>query len=139
MQGGSGMTIMRYAILVTLAIASLCAMISAGADSGQRFLVDAGQGAASPQDFYLWVLAGVAMLTTLSLGRFVVFGIPSLLGDWYASNKQWLGTLLILIVMWGAFYLMKGKVSETGEPWQGSSVADPASYGGYAAGDQKVE
>src|SRR4029077_3707863 len=71
--------------------------------------------------------------------HFVVFGIPSLLGGWYASNKQWLGTLLILVLMWGAFFLMKGKVSETGEPWQGPSVADPASYGGYAASDQKVE
>ena len=44
MQGGSGITIMRYAILIALAIGSLCAMISAGADNGQRFLVDAGQG-----------------------------------------------------------------------------------------------
>jgi len=50
-----------------------------------------------------------------------------------------IGTLLILVLMWGAFFLMKGKVSETGEPWQGPSVADPASYGGYAASDQKVE
>jgi hypothetical protein len=133
------MTIMRYAILITLAIASLCAMVSAGADNGQRFLVDAGQGAASPQNFFLWVLAGIAVLTTLSLCRFVVFGIPTLLGDWYANNKQWLGTLLLLALMSGAFYLMKGKVSETGEPRQGPSIADPASYGGYAAGDQKVE
>jgi len=133
------MTIMRYAILITLAIASLCAMVSAGADNGQRFLVDAGQGVATPQNFFLWVLAGIAVLTTLSLCRFVVFGIPTLLGDWYANNKQWLGTLLLLALMSGAFYLMKGKVSETGEPRQGPSIADPASYGGYAAGDQKVE
>ncbi|MGH6824923.1 hypothetical protein [Methyloceanibacter sp.] len=133
------MTIMRYAILVTLAIASLCAMVSAGADNGQRFLVDAGQSSASPQDFFLWVLAGIAVLTTVSLCRFVVFGIPTLLGDWYTSNKQWLGTLLLLALMSGAFYLTKGKVSETGEPRQGPSIADPASYGGYAASDQKVE
>jgi len=133
------MTIMRYAILITLAIASLYAMVSVGADNGQRFLVDAGQGAATPQNFFLWVLAGIAVLTTLSLCRFVVFGIPTLLGDWYANNKQWLGTLLLLALMSGAFYLMKGKVSETGEPRQGPSIADPASYGGYAAGDQKVE
>ena len=133
------MTIMRYAILVTLAIASLCAVLSASADSGQRFLVDAGQGAAASQDFFLCVLAGIAVVTSLSLCRFVVFGIPTLLGGWYASNKQWLGTLLILVLMWGAFYLMKGKVSETGEPRQGPSIADPASYGGYAASDQKVE
>src|SRR5262249_33953025 len=77
--------------------------------------------------------------TTLSLGHFVVFGIPSLLGGWYASNKQWLGTLLLLVLMGGAFYLIKGNVSETGEPWQGPSVANPASYGGYAASDPKVE
>jgi hypothetical protein len=85
------------------------------------------------------MLGGIAVVTALSLCHFVVFGIPSLLGGWYASNRQWLGTLLILVLMWGAFFLMKGKVSETGEPWQGPSVADPASYGGYAASDQKVE
>ena len=134
------MTIMRYAILIALAIGSLCAMVTAGADNGQRFLVDAGQsGAVASQEVFLWLLGGIAVVTSLSLCRFVVFGIPTLLGGWYTSNKQWLGTLLILILMWGAFYLMKGKVSETGEPWQGSSVADPASYGGYAASDQKVE
>lgn len=103
------MTIMRYAILVTLAIASLCAMITASADSGQRFLVDAGQGgAAASQDFFLWLLAGIAIVTSLSLFRFVVFGIPTLLGGWYASNKQWLGTLLLAALIWGVFYLMKG-------------------------------
>ena len=134
------MTIMRYAILIALAIGSLCAMVTAGADNGQRFLVDAGQsGAVASQEVFLWLLGGIAVVTSLSLCRFVVFGIPTLLGGWYTSNKQWLGTLLILILMWGAFYLMKGKVSETGEPWQGPSVTDPASYGGYAASDQKVE
>jgi hypothetical protein len=134
------MTIMRYAILIALAIASLCAVITASADSGQRFLVDAGQsGAASSQNIVLWMLAGVAIVTSLSLCRFVVFGIPTLLGGWYTSNKQWLGTLLLLALMSGAFYLIQGKVSETGEPWQGPSSAYPASYGGYAAGDQKVE
>jgi hypothetical protein len=98
--------IMRYAIPVTLAIASLCAMMSASANSGQSFLVDAGQGAAAPQDFFLWMLAGVALVTSLSLGRFVAFGIPTLLGGWYASNKQWLYTLIFAVIAWGMFYLM---------------------------------
>jgi hypothetical protein len=101
------MTIMRYAILVTLAVASLCAVISASADSGQRFLVDAGEGGAS-QDLFLWMLAGIAIVTSLSLCRFVVFGIPTLLSGWYTTNKQWLGTLLLVVLMWGVFYLMKG-------------------------------
>jgi hypothetical protein len=98
--------IMRYAIPVTLAIASLSAMMSASADSGQSFLVDAGQGAAAPQDFFLWMLAGIALVTSLSLGRFVAFGIPTLLAGWYASNKQWLYTLIFAAIAWGMFYLM---------------------------------
>jgi hypothetical protein len=98
--------IMRYAIPVTLAITSLSAMMSASADSGQSFLVDAGQGAAAPQDFFLWMLAGIALVTSLSLGRFVAFGIPTLLAGWYASNKQWLYTLIFAAIAWGMFYLM---------------------------------
>jgi hypothetical protein len=108
MRESFGMTIMRYAILVTLAVASLCAVISASADSGQRFLVDAGQGAAGSQDFFLWMLAGIAVVTSLSLCRFVVFGIPTLLGGWYTSNKQWLYTLMLGALVWGVFYLMTG-------------------------------
>jgi hypothetical protein len=98
--------IMRYAIPVTLAITSLSAMMSASADSGQSFLVDAGQGAAAPQDFFLWMLAGIALVTSLSLGRFVAFGIPTLLAGWYASNKQWLYTLIFAAIAWGMLYLM---------------------------------
>ena len=98
------MTIMHNAILVTLTVASLCGVIEASANSGQSFLVDAGQGAAAPQDFYLWILAGIALITSVSLYRFVAFGIPTLLAGWYASNKQWLYTLLFAAMIWGVFY-----------------------------------
>src|SRR3974377_2147366 len=107
MRESFGMTIMRYAILVTLAVAALCAVISASADSGQKFLVDAGQGAVGSQDFFLWMLAGIAVVTSLSLCRFVVFRIPTLLGVWYTSNKQRLYTLMLGALVWGVFYLMK--------------------------------
>jgi len=100
------MTIMRYAILVMLTVASLCGVMEASADSGQSFLVDAGQSAAAPQDFYLWMLAGIALITSVSLYRFVAFGIPTLLAGWYASNKQWLYTLLFAAMIWGTYYLM---------------------------------
>ena len=100
------MTIMRYAIPVTLTVASLCAMMSASAESGQSFLVDAGHGAAAPQDFYLWMLAGIALISSVSLYRFVAFGIPTLLAGWYATNKQWLYTLLFAAMIWGVFYWM---------------------------------
>jgi hypothetical protein len=100
------MTIMRYAVLVTLAVASLCVLMSVSAESGESFLVDAGHGAAAPQDFYLWMLAGIALITSVSLYRFVAFGIPTLMAGWYASNKQWLYTLLIAAMIWGVFYWM---------------------------------
>lgn len=100
------MTIMRYAILVTLTVASLSVVMDASADSGQRFLVDAGQGFVAPQDFYLWMLAGIALITSVSLYRFVAFGIPTLMAGWYASNKQWLYTLLFAAMIWGVFYWM---------------------------------
>lgn len=96
------MTIMRYAVLVTLTVASLSAMMGASAESGQSFLVDAGQGA----DLYLWMLAGIALISSVSLYRFVAFGIPTLLAGWYASNKQWLYTLLFAAMIWGVFYLI---------------------------------
>ena len=66
------MTIRRYAVLVTATIASLSAAIEASAETGRSFLVDAGQGTAAPQDFYLWVLAGVALIT----GRDAAFDDP---------------------------------------------------------------
>ena len=100
------MTIMRYAILLTLAAAALCALVTVSADSGERFLVDAGQGSADPEDVFLWLLGGIALVTSLSLCRFVVFGIPSMLGGWYASNKQWLGLLLLSGLIWGVWHLM---------------------------------
>ncbi len=100
------MTIMRYAILLTLAAASLCALISVSADSGERFLVDAGQSGADPKDLFLWMLGGIALVTSLSLCRFVVFGIPSMLGSWYTSNKQWLCILLLSGLIWGVVHLM---------------------------------
>jgi hypothetical protein len=99
-----GTTIMRYAILLMLAAASLCAVISASADSGQRLLADAGQSGAGPQAIFLWMLGGVALVTSLSLCRFVVFGIPAMLGGWYASNKQWLGFMLLAALIWGVFH-----------------------------------
>ena len=100
------MTIMRYAILLMLAVAAFCALISVSADSGERILVDAGQSSGDPKDLFLWLLGGIALVTSLSLCRFVVFGIPSMLGGWYASNKQWLGILLLSGLIWGVWHLM---------------------------------
>jgi hypothetical protein len=97
---------MRYATLVTLAVISLYAVISASAHSGQVFLVGMGQTGSLPQNSSFWLLAGIATITGASLCRFVIFGIPSMLGGWYANNKQWLYTLVFGGLVCGVFYLM---------------------------------
>lgn len=100
------MTVMRYAILVTLMVAALSALISASADSGQSLLVHTGQGGADARALTFWVLGGIALITSLSLCRFVLFGIPSMFGSWYQTNRQWLGIILLGVLIWGVFYLI---------------------------------
>ena len=97
---------MRYATLMALAASSLYAVISVGETSGQQILVDAGQGGGNPNAAALWVLGAIAVLTGFSLCRFVVFGIPTMLGSWYHHNKEWLYTLILGGVVCGMFYLM---------------------------------
>lgn len=96
----------RYIVLVTLTWASLYALIAAGSSSAPKMLVDAGAGGGDPQSFAFWLLAAIATLITFSLCRFVIFGIPSMIGSWYESNKQWLLTLVVGVVVCGWFYLM---------------------------------
>ena len=51
--------------------------------------------AANPNEIGFWLLGAIAVLTGFSLFRFVIFGIPTMLGGWYQSNKKsWLYTLM---------------------------------------------
>jgi hypothetical protein len=97
---------MRYTTLVTLAAASLYAVVSVGETSGQQILVDAGQVGGNPNTIAFWMLGAIATLTGLSLCRFVVFGIPTMIGGWYHQNKEWLYTLVLGGVVCGVYYLM---------------------------------
>ena len=68
-------------------------------------LVDAGQGGGQ-SDVAFWLLASVATLITLSLCRFVIFGLPSMFGGWYQGNKQWIYMLACGGLLYAVFYLM---------------------------------
>ncbi len=72
--------VMRYAMLAALAVASLYAALSVGETSGQQLLVDAGHGVENPNEIGFWMLGAIAALTGFSLVRFVIFGIPTMLG-----------------------------------------------------------
>jgi hypothetical protein len=96
--------VVRYAMLAAVGAASIWAVLTASANSGQWLLVDAGQGG-SQGDVAFWLLAAIAMLITLSLCRFVIFGLPSMFGSWYEQRKQWIYMIACGALIYGAFYL----------------------------------
>lgn len=97
--------VMRYAMLAAIGAASIWAVITASANSGQWLLVDAGQGG-SQSDLAFWLLASFAILISLSLCRFVIFDLPSMFGSWYQERKPWIYTLVCGALLYGVFHLM---------------------------------
>jgi hypothetical protein len=52
------------------------------------------------------VLGGVVGVTALSLCRFVIFGLPSMMGNWCRDNRSWAFTAGAGALIYGAIYLM---------------------------------
>ena len=102
--------VIRYAMLVALAAASVWALFDVSAAQAPMFLVDAGYTGAgpagTPDNVAFWLLASIASLITLSLGRFVFFGLPSMVGGWYQEHKNWIYTLIGGGALYAVFYLM---------------------------------
>ena len=97
--------VIRYAMLAAIGAASVWAVITASANNSQWLLVDAGQGGGQ-SDAAFWLLAAIATLITLSLCRFVIFGLPSMFGGWYQEHKQWIYMLVCGGLLYAVFYLM---------------------------------
>ena len=98
--------LMRYAMLVGVAAVAVWGAINLGTSNQGAFLVDAGHtGSVGQSNASLWMLGAVAVLITLSLLRFVIFGLPSMMDGWFQQNKSWLYTLVIGGVIYGVFYL----------------------------------
>ncbi len=81
--------LMRYAMLIGAATAAVLAAVNLGGGEVNMVLVGAGQGLPQAKTS-LWLLALAAALITLSLCRFVIFGLPSMMDEWYRDNKSWL-------------------------------------------------
>lgn len=97
--------LMRYAMLVVAAATAVWGAVNVGTSNANMMLVDAGQGA--PQtNLSLWVLGLVAAFIAVSLGRFVIFGLPSMMDDWYRDNKSWLVLVGGGVLIYGVFYLI---------------------------------
>lgn len=99
--------LMRYAMMMGVAAAAVWGAVNLGTSNANVFLVDAGHtGSVGQGSLSFWVLAAVAALITLSLLRFVIFGLPSMMDGWFQQNKSWLYTLVIGGMIYGVFYLM---------------------------------
>jgi len=99
--------LMRYAMLVGVAAAAVWGAINLSTSNAGVFLVDAGHtGSIGQSNASLWMLGAVAALITLSLLRFVIFGLPSMMDGWFQQNKSWIYTLVIGGAIYGVFYLM---------------------------------
>jgi hypothetical protein len=97
--------VIRYSFLMVVAAAAVWAVINLGTSNAAMYLVDAGQSGATTNPSF-WVLGAIATLVTLSLCRFVIFGLPSMVDDWYRDNKSWFCTILLGVAAYGYFYLM---------------------------------
>jgi hypothetical protein len=97
--------LMRYAMLLAAAATAVWGAINLGTTNADAFLVDAGQGVAPAQPG-LWALGAVAGFITLSLFRLVIFGLPSMMDDWYRDNKSWIYIAGAGGMIYAAFYLM---------------------------------
>jgi hypothetical protein len=96
---------LRYAMLLAAAAVAVWGAVNLGTTSTNVYLVDAGQ-AGPPANVLLWVLGGVAGVITLSLCRFVIFGLPSMMGNWCRDNRSWAFTAGAGALIYGAIYLM---------------------------------
>jgi hypothetical protein len=92
---------MRYVLLSVLTCAALWGVIALTTSGAQTYAVDFEHTAS----LTFWLLAAVATLITLSLCRFVVFGMPALVGAWCAGNKTWVYAALAGGAIYGVLYL----------------------------------
>jgi hypothetical protein len=88
-----------------VAAAAVWGAVNLGTSNAGVFLVDAGQGAPAP-NLTLWVLGLIATFIALSLCRFVIFGLPSMVDDWYRDNRSWLFMAGAGGLIYAVFYLM---------------------------------
>ena len=104
----SGRVAMRYLLMVSLAGAAVWGVITLSTSGAQTYAVDFEHTAsfATQKDASFWLLAAVAILITLSLCRFVVFGLPSLVNAWCQANKTWLYMAMLSGAAYGVLYLM---------------------------------
>ncbi len=99
-------TVLRYACLLCLGLASLAAFISAGTVTGQMAMVGDGQPAASSTDMGLWVLGAVLVLGFFSLFRFLFSVAPALVRERFSDYMEKFATVAVVALVCLAFVVL---------------------------------
>ncbi len=100
--------VMRYLMMVALTGAAVWGVIALSTSGAPTYAVDFEHTASlttTQNNASFWLLAAVATLITLSLCRFVVFGLPALVGQWCEGNKTWLYAALAGGALYCVLYL----------------------------------
>jgi hypothetical protein len=100
------MAILRYAGQAAIVVGAFWATLSVDPAQAQKFLVDAAQSAAAPEDLFLWMLGALVLITSASMTRLGVSGFASQLGAWWESHRQWLFAGVLGGVVLGTYCLM---------------------------------
>lgn len=98
--------LLRYAVLIALAAASLAAVVDASTATGEKMLVDAGGLGGVPGGMAFWIVTAMALASAASICKFVVAGIPSMMRDWFESNKDRVFTFALGAALCAVFMLV---------------------------------
>lgn len=96
--------LLRYAFLLALGMVSIFALVSATAVGGQMILAQTGHAVEDPGNLTLWVVAGMAGLSLLSIVK-TVFVSPSRFKLWLHYNQGRFYTLLLGGLLCAVFFL----------------------------------
>ena len=99
-------TVLRYACLLGLGLASLAAFIGAGALTGQMVMTGDGQPAAQPADLGVWVLGAIMVLGFFSLFRFLFSVAPTLLRERFSDYLEKFATVIVVGLVCAAFVVL---------------------------------
>jgi len=96
--------LLRYACLLGLGLASVFIFFSATAVTGQRLTASGGYAVQDPVDTGFVVLALIGILGFLSVVKFVVWGFPSMMRDWfewrrYERRRMRFGPLILACII----------------------------------------
>jgi len=88
-------TVLRYACLLCLGLASIFTYVNVSAITWQRLASTSGYAIQDPADRGFIVLALICVLGLLSIVNSIVRGFPSMIRNWYDRRRGQINTMMM--------------------------------------------